>query len=86
MKRIDTGGGGFKGSPRMVSRHGGFASRTVSPHYYLASQGYLYPSLAHTEIPQVVMNLLLKSRCTGKSLHTIPTTAQGYFWAVIGLA
>lgn len=73
MKRIDTDGGGFEGFPRLESRHGGFAPRTVSPHYYLPSLGYLYPSLAYTEIPQVMMNLLLKSRCTGKSLYTAPT-------------
>lgn len=43
---------------------------TVSPRYYLASQAYLYPLLAYTEIPQVITSLLLKSRCTGKSLYT----------------
>lgn len=76
MKRIDTDGGGFEGSPRLESRHGGFAPRTVSPRYYLASQGYLYPSLAYTEIPQVMMNLLLKSRCAGKSLYTTPAMTR----------
>ncbi|XP_076579106.1 uncharacterized protein LOC143315666 [Chaetodon auriga] len=30
MKRIDTDGGGFEGSPRLESRHGGFAPRTNS--------------------------------------------------------
>ena len=44
--------------------------RTVSPRYYLSSQGYFLPSPVHTEIPRVMMNPLLKSRCAGKSLHT----------------
>lgn len=39
----------FEGSSRLESRHGGFTPRTVSPRYYPASQGYLYPSLAYTE-------------------------------------
>lgn len=69
MKRIDTDGGGFEGSPRLESRHGGFALRTVSPCYYLTRPGYLLP---YTEIPQVLMNPLLKSGCTGKFLCTAP--------------
>lgn len=65
MKRIGTDGEGFEGSPRLESCHGGFAPHTVSPRYYLANQGYLYPSLAYPEIPHVMMNPLFKIRCTG---------------------
>ena len=47
-KRIDTDGGGFEGSPRLESRHGGFAP--VSPRYYLPCIHRL-----HTQSPQVMM-------------------------------
>lgn len=76
----------FEGSPRLENRHAGFAPRTVSPRYYLASQGYSYPSAAYAEIPQVTMSLFLKSRRTGKSVYTTPTMTQEYSPAVIGLA
>lgn len=62
MKRRDTDGRGFEGSPRLESRHGGFTSDIVSPHHYPASQGYLYPLLAYTEIPPVEINPVLKKR------------------------
>lgn len=87
MKRIDTDSGGFEGSLRLESRHGGSPPRAVCPRYYLASQGYLYPLAAYTEIPQAMMNPLLKSRCTGKSLYSTPTkTTHKYSVSVIGLA
>lgn len=62
MKRRDTDGRGFESSPRLESRHGGFTSDIVSPHHYPASQGYLYPLLAYTEIPPVEINPVLKKR------------------------
>lgn len=52
VKRIDTDGGGSEGSRRLESRHGGFAAHAVSPRYYPASQGYLYPSPVYTDFPQ----------------------------------
>lgn len=85
MKRIDTDGGGFQCSPRLESRRGGFALRTVSPCYYLTRLGYLDPMLPYTEIPQVLMNPLLKSRCTDKFICTAPTMTQEYCLTVIDL-
>lgn len=72
MKRIDTDGRGFEGSPTLESRHGGFAFCKSS---LLPSQaGLLFvPSPVNTQTAQVMMNILLKSRCTGKSLHPILT-------------
>lgn len=41
MKKIDTDSGGFEGSLRLESRHGGFPLRTVSPHSHTTRQTYL---------------------------------------------
>lgn len=65
--------------PRLKRRHGGFAP--VSPRQFLTrTGGYLDLLRPRAEILQVLMNPLLKSRHTGKSLCTSRNTRTLSDW------